>query len=80
MNPRRASLFKTGLPLWLEITLIICIKLCLLWGAKQLWFSKPLTHSHQMSVSQDAISRQILGVTTASAAAHQTLNTPGETP
>lgn len=63
----RSTLLKTGLPLWAEITLIVVVKLCLLWGAKALWFSHPLTHTHQMSVPQEDISRQILGTPNAGA-------------
>ncbi|WP_035053957.1 cytochrome oxidase putative small subunit CydP [Andreprevotia chitinilytica] len=56
---RRGPL-RTSLPLWLEITLILVIKVFLLWGAWKLWFSAPL--AHHMQVPQSAISQQLLGV------------------
>ncbi|TJZ67146.1 hypothetical protein [Chitiniphilus eburneus] len=57
----RAGVLKTGLPLWAEIVLILAIKALLLWGAKQMWFSQPLTRSYQMTVPQETIGEQLIG-------------------
>ncbi|GAA5787020.1 hypothetical protein GCM10007860_21660 [Chitiniphilus shinanonensis] len=57
----RPGILKTGLPLWAEITLILALKALLLWGAKQLWFSQPLTRTYQMTVPQDAIDQRLIG-------------------
>ena len=50
---------RRGLPLWLEISVVLTVKLLLLWGAKVLWFSEPL--ARHMTVPESAIEQQLLG-------------------
>ncbi|WP_432719709.1 hypothetical protein R0381_000147 [Jeongeupia wiesaeckerbachi] len=50
---------RTGLPLWMEITIMLLIKCLLLYGAWRLWFSAPL--AKKMTVPDAAISQQLLG-------------------
>ncbi|HSC80537.1 MAG TPA: hypothetical protein VLC08_09295 [Chitinolyticbacter sp.] len=75
----RAGILKTGLPLWAEITLVLLLKVALLWGAKALWFAEPLTRTKKMSVPQSAISQQLIGPA-APPQVDPTLSTPGALP
>ncbi|KZE25274.1 hypothetical protein EV683_11252 [Crenobacter luteus] len=56
---RRPALLKTGLPLWLEIVLVLALKAALLWGAWSLWFAQPI--ARHMTVPEPAVSQQLLG-------------------
>ncbi|BCL75845.1 hypothetical protein JHS3_15810 [Jeongeupia sp. HS-3] len=53
---------RTGLPLWLEITVILLIKCLLLYGAWKLWFAEPMAKN--MTVPDRAINQQLLGGST----------------
>ena len=50
---------RRGLPLWLEIAVVLAIKLLLLWWIKVQWFSAPL--AQHMTVPDRAIEQQLLG-------------------
>lgn len=50
---------RRGLPLWLEITVVLVLKILLLWWAKTLWFDQPL--ARHMTVPAAAVERQLLG-------------------
>ncbi|UXY16985.1 hypothetical protein N8I74_08240 [Chitiniphilus purpureus] len=59
-----------GMPLWLEIVLVLVLKAALLAGARTLWFSDPLTRTRQMTVPQARIGQQLLGTREAGAPVH----------
>ncbi|AXK39986.1 hypothetical protein [Crenobacter cavernae] len=50
---------RTGLPLWLEITLVLALKAALLWWAWSLWFAEPV--ARHMTVPEAAVTQKLLG-------------------
>lgn len=47
--------------LWLEITILVIIKVCILLVIKKLWFSEPI--AKKMQVPQQKIEQKLLGAT-----------------
>ncbi|WP_148714943.1 hypothetical protein [Chitinolyticbacter meiyuanensis] len=76
----KPGVLRTGLPLWAEITLVLLLKIALLWGAKTLWFSEPLTRTKKMSVPQSAISQQLIGPAAAASTRPEARSANGSLP